>query len=99
LTDVFALQDEVTVAIVSAIQPILPQTEIAMATRRRPENLTAYDFFLRGMQQYYWSTTEGFAETMGLAHRVTITRKDALFAGNHGGGRTWATCHAARPRR
>ena len=43
LTDVFALQDEVTVAVVSAIQPKLLQTEIAMATRRRPENLTAYD--------------------------------------------------------
>jgi adenylate cyclase len=32
LTDVFALQDEVTVAVVSAIQPKLLQTEIAMAT-------------------------------------------------------------------
>src|SRR5262249_18913926 len=41
LTDVFALQDEVTVAVVSAIQPKLLQTEIAMAARRRPENLTA----------------------------------------------------------
>jgi TolB-like protein len=47
LTDVFALQDEVTVAVVSAIQPKLLQTEIAMATRRRSENLSAYDFFLR----------------------------------------------------
>src|SRR6516165_1425253 len=50
LTDVFALQDEVTVAVVSAIQPKLLQTEIAIAARRRPENLTAYDFFLRAMQ-------------------------------------------------
>jgi adenylate cyclase len=32
LTDVFALQDEVTVAVVSAIHPKLLQTEIAMAT-------------------------------------------------------------------
>lgn len=42
LNDVFALQDEVTVAVVSAIQPKLLQTEIAMAARQRPENLTAY---------------------------------------------------------
>jgi adenylate cyclase len=49
LTDVFALQDEVTVAVVSAIQPKLLQTEIVMAARRRPENLTAYDFFLRAL--------------------------------------------------
>ena len=34
LTDIFALQDEVTVAVISAIQPKLLQTEIAMATRR-----------------------------------------------------------------
>jgi adenylate cyclase len=38
LTEVFALQDEVTVAVVSSIQPKLLHTEIAMATRRRPDN-------------------------------------------------------------
>jgi adenylate cyclase len=70
LTDVFALQDEVTVAVVSAIQPKLLQTEIEMATRRRPESLTAYDFFLRAIQQFYLSTGEGLAETIRLAHRA-----------------------------
>jgi adenylate cyclase len=70
LTDVFALQDEVTVAVVSAIQPKLLQTEIALATRRRPENLTAYDFFLRALQQSYQTTPEGVAETLRLAHRA-----------------------------
>ena len=59
LTDVFALQDEVTIAVVSAIQPKMLQTEIAMATRRRPENLTAYDFYLRALPQYYLATREG----------------------------------------
>jgi adenylate cyclase len=68
LTDVFALQDEVTVAVVSAIQPKLLQTEIAMVTRRRPENLTAYDFFLRAMQQYYMANREGLVEAIRLAH-------------------------------
>ena len=70
LTDVFALQDEVTVAVVSAIQPKLLQTEIAMAARRRPENLTAYDFYLRAMPQFYLSTREGLAEAIRLAHRA-----------------------------
>ncbi|MFG3596503.1 tetratricopeptide repeat protein [Bradyrhizobium sp. RDI18] len=70
LTDVFALQDEVTVAVVSAIQPRLLQTEIGLATRRRPENLTAYDFYLRAMQQYYLTTREGLAEAIRLAHRA-----------------------------
>jgi adenylate cyclase len=52
LTDIFALQDEVTVAVVSAIQPKLLRTEIGLAARRRPENLTAYDCYLRARQQY-----------------------------------------------
>ncbi len=70
LTDVFALQDEVTVAVVSAIQPKIIQTEIAMAARRRPENLTAYDFWLRAIQQSRLTTREGLAEAIRLAHRA-----------------------------
>jgi adenylate cyclase len=70
MTDVFALQDEITVAVVSAIEPKLFQTEIALAARRRPENLTAYDFYLRATQQFYLMTREGLAEAIGLAHRA-----------------------------
>ena len=70
LTDVFALQDEVTVAVVSAIQPKLLQTEMEMATRRRSENLTAYDFYLRALQQACLTTREGLAEAVSLAHRA-----------------------------
>jgi adenylate cyclase len=70
LTDIFALQDEVTVAVISAIQPKLLQTEIAMATRRRPENLTAYDLFLRAMQHYYPTTRDDGAEVITLARRA-----------------------------
>jgi adenylate cyclase len=70
LTDVFALQDEVTVAVVSAVEPKLRQTEIAMAARQRPKNLTAYDLFLRAIQQFYLTTREGDAEAIRLAHRA-----------------------------
>ncbi|WP_298885046.1 tetratricopeptide repeat protein [uncultured Bradyrhizobium sp.] len=70
LTDIFALQDEVTAAVVSAIQPKMLQTEIELATRRRPEDRTAYDLSLRALQQYYLATRVGFAEAMRLAHRA-----------------------------
>ena len=70
LMDIFALQDEVTVAVVLAIEPKLFQAEIAIATRRRPENLTAYDYYLRARQQYYLLTREGVAEGLRLAHRA-----------------------------
>jgi adenylate cyclase len=69
MADVFALQDEVTVAVVSAIQPKLLQTEIAMAVRRRPECLTAYDYYLRALPQFYLLTREGLAEAIRLAQR------------------------------
>ena len=70
LTGIFALQDEVTVAVVSAIQPKMLQTEIEMAERRRPENLTAYDFLLRALPPFYLATRESLAEAMRLAHRA-----------------------------
>ncbi len=70
LTDIFALQDDVTVAVVSAIEPKLLRTEIAEAALRRPENLTAYDFYLRAMQQWYPTTREGLAEAIRLARRA-----------------------------
>jgi adenylate cyclase len=70
LTDVFALQDEVTVAVVSAIQPKLLQTEIELAARRRPENLTAYDFYLRAMSHFYLTSRESLTEAIRLAHRA-----------------------------
>jgi adenylate cyclase len=79
MTDIFALQDEVTLAVVSAIQPKLFQAEIALATRRRPEDLTAYDFYLRAIQQAATSTREGLAEALRLVQRAL--ELDPGFAG------------------
>jgi TolB-like protein len=70
MTDIFALQDEVTLAVVSAIQPKLFQTEIALKTRRRPEDLTAYDLYLRAIQQAVRSTRESLAEALRLVQRA-----------------------------
>jgi adenylate cyclase len=88
LTDVFALQDEVTVAVVSAIEPRLLQTEIAKATRRRPENLTAYDFYLRAVPQYYLTTREGLAEALRLLHRALELDPEFAWAASMAG-----VCH------
>ena len=47
IDDIFALQDEITISTVAAIEPSLRQAEIERAKRKRPENLGAYDFVLR----------------------------------------------------
>ena len=45
--DIFDLQDELTLNVIGAIEPSLRQAEIARAKRKRPENLHAYDLYLR----------------------------------------------------
>jgi adenylate cyclase len=47
IDDIFALQDDITISTVAAIEPSLRQAEIERAKRKRPENLGAYDFVLR----------------------------------------------------
>ncbi|MCA6115487.1 tetratricopeptide repeat protein [Bradyrhizobium sp. WSM 1738] len=70
MTDIFALQDDVTLAVVSAIRPKLFQAELALASRRRPEDFTAYDLYLRAIQQIGPATREGLAEGLRLVQRA-----------------------------
>src|SRR5260370_17518584 len=46
LEDIFAVQEEVTRAIVAAIAPQIETTEQSKAARRRPDNLSAYEIGL-----------------------------------------------------
>ena len=49
LDDIFALQDELTISVVGAIEPTLRQAEIERARRKRPDSLDAYDLYLRAL--------------------------------------------------
>src|SRR6202022_4781661 len=59
-----------TGGVVSAIAPKLLQTEIELAARRRPDNLSAYDLYLRAMPRFYSMTREGSAEALQLFNRA-----------------------------
>jgi adenylate cyclase len=50
LEDVFALQDEITMCVVGAIEPSVRKAEIDRIRRQRPDSLTAYDLLLRSQQ-------------------------------------------------
>ncbi len=52
LWDIFAIQDEVTTAIVAAIAGQVQAAGIDRVRRKRTDNLAAYDFFLRGLEHY-----------------------------------------------
>jgi adenylate cyclase len=84
LNDIFALQDEITLSVVGAIEPSLRQAEIARVKRKRPENLGAYDLVLRALPNVADVSAEQATNTLplleqalalepnyGLAHALT----------------------------
>ena len=68
--DVFALQDRMSEAVVSAIAPKLVQTEIEISMRRRSANLGAYDLCLRALPHIYSLTREGIVEALHFLSRA-----------------------------
>jgi len=47
--DVFELQDQITEKVVGIVEPSLQRSEIERARQKRPENLDAYDLYLRAV--------------------------------------------------
>jgi tetratricopeptide (TPR) repeat protein len=56
ITDVFAVQDEITEAIVAAIEPQLYAAENFRAQRKPPDSMDAWDLVMRALS-YYWRVT------------------------------------------
>ena len=56
LADVFAVQDEITEAIVAAIEPQLYAAENVHAKRKPPDSLDAWDLVMRALS-HYWRVT------------------------------------------
>jgi adenylate cyclase len=49
LEDIFDLQDRITDRVVAIVEPSLQRSEIERSRRKRPENLDAYDLYLRAL--------------------------------------------------
>src|SRR5947209_6990316 len=56
LADIFAVQDEITEAIVAAIEPQLYAAESFRARRKSPDNMDAWDLVMRALS-HYWRVT------------------------------------------
>jgi TolB-like protein len=56
IADVFAVQDEITEAIVAAIEPQLYATESFRAQRKPPDSMDAWDLVMRALS-HYWRVT------------------------------------------
>ena len=68
--DIFALQDEITLSVVGAIEPSLRQAEIRRVKRKRPENLDAYDLVLQAHADVYTKMPEPSIRALVLLERA-----------------------------
>jgi adenylate cyclase len=70
LSDIFALQDEITERIVTSLVPALSRLEIRRAMRRPPQNLDAWDCIQRGLWHLLQYTKGDNIEAQSWARRA-----------------------------
>lgn len=91
IKNVFALQDEIADRALGAIEPRLRGAEIERARRKEPDNLNAYDLYLRALPCAYAYTQEG--RTLALELLSQVLANDPKFVEAHG---LAAWCHIQR---
>jgi adenylate cyclase len=70
LRDLFTLQDRISANVVGTIAPHVLDQELQRARRKHPQNMTAYDFLLQGLDQLYKMDDESHARARGLLQQA-----------------------------
>ncbi len=70
LTDIFAVQDEVTAEIVAAMAVTLTPDEQQRLVSKGTDNLEAYDYLLRAREQWWQQSREGTANAEAMLERA-----------------------------
>ncbi|TDJ13902.1 MAG: hypothetical protein E2O65_15360 [Gammaproteobacteria bacterium] len=83
LEDIFAVQDEVTHAIVSTIEPHLASTERQRARRKPTESLGAWECYQRGLWHMYQFQHDDLIQALQLLERAVAL--DPTFSSAHAG--------------
>jgi len=83
LEDIFAVQDEVTHAIVSTIEPHLASTERQRARRKPTDSLGAWECYQRGQWHLYQYQPDDVTEALQLQERAIAL--DPTFASAYAG--------------
>ena len=71
LVDVFAVQDEITEAIVAAIEPQLYAAENFRANRKPPDSMDAWDLVMRALSHYWRVTRQDNVVSQALLEKAT----------------------------
>ena len=85
IDDIFALQDEITLSTVAAIEPTVRQAEIERAKRKRPESLDAYDLVLRATPFADTGMPDGALQAMPYLERALALEPDYALAHGQAG--------------
>ena len=80
--DVFAIQDEITESVIGCIQPELYAAEYGRLKRKPPQNLDAWESFVRGMFLYSQHSDKGTKEALDMLARAI--ELDHNYAQAHG---------------
>ena len=70
LTDIFAVQDDVTQHIVAALKVTLSETEKSLIAESGTKNVDAHDFFLKGRELLFVNTRQSFDQTIACFRRA-----------------------------
>lgn len=68
--DIFALQDEFTIAIVGAVEPEMGRAEQERVRRKPPGNLDTWDYYQQGMSHLHRRTKEDMEHARGLFEKA-----------------------------
>jgi TolB-like protein len=71
LADVFGVQDEITEAIVAAIEPQLFAAENFRARRKAPDSMDAWDLLMRALSHYWRITRQDNVVAQALLEKAT----------------------------
>jgi TolB-like protein len=71
MEDVFAVQEEIASSIAAALQVALTPAESKKLVKDRPEDVRAYDLYLKGRAQYGKYTEESLREALALFQQAT----------------------------
>ena len=70
IDDVFALQDRITESVVGAIEPSLRKAEIERSKRKPPEDMGAYDLYLRALPHIYAMRPDDNEQALTFLHKA-----------------------------
>src|SRR6516164_6312698 len=88
IADVFAVQDEITEAIVAAIEPQIYAAENFRAERKPPDNMDAWDLVMRALSHYWRVTRQDNVVAQALLEKAIAMdsnygRAHGLLAASH----------------